>query len=517
MTIPASAIAKINPGVVNAGGAGLVLNALYLTENLAMPTGQVLSFSSQAAVGAFFGLASAEYAQAGIYFAGYANSTLSPSAILFAAYNAAARAAFLVTGAFTNLAQVTAIAPGILDLTVDGVALVSSSINLSGAASFTAAAILIAAAFTDGPTVSWNPITSSFVFESTTTGASSTISFGSGAIAAALLTTQATGAALSQGAIADTPTSAMNNAVAQSQNWASMVTMFEPDLATKELFAIWFTEQDDAYAWLAWDSDTQASVQNASEPFGVVAKAAKYDGVACIGGDPAILTYIPPGSSSPLIPAGTTLAQIVQNIASFVAGAIASINFGQTNGRTALAFLQQSGMFPSCANQQTASNLLANGYSFYGAYATRNQNFTFFYNGNMPGAFPWIDTFIDDIWMNDQFQVTLLTLLTSIGSAAYNPNGYGLIRTALLGGPIAAALNFGAIRTGVVLSSTQIAEVNQAAGGNVAPLISTQGYYLQILDPGAVIRQERGTPILNFWYTDGGSIQQLAMNSDDLL
>ena len=507
MTIPASRIANINPGVINAGGAGLVLNALYLTQNLAMPTGKVLSFGSQTAVGNFFGLSSAEYTQAGIYFNGYKNSALNPSAMLFAAYNAAARSAFLTTGKFANLAQVTAISPGVLDITVDGVALVSSSINLSGAGSFSAAATLIAAAFTGGPTVTFNPLTSQFVFESTTTGVNSAITFGSGAIAAALQTTAATGATLSQGVVADTPTSAMNNAVALSQNWVSLVTLFEPTLSNKELFAQWFNNQNDAYLYLAWDSDVQASVQGATEPFGVVAQTAKYNGVACIGGDPAVL-------SDPTFPAGTTLASLVLATASFVAGAIASIDFGQTNGRVTLTFLSQDGLLPTCEADQAGLNLIANGYSYYGAFATRNQGFTFFNNSNMPGEFPWIDTFIDDVWMNDQFQVTLMTI---IGSVAYNAAGYNAIRLSLTGGPIKDALNFGAIRTGVTLSATQIQEVNTAAGLQVDQIISTQGYYLQILDPGATVRQERKSPIINFWYTDGSSIQFVNMSSLDIL
>jgi hypothetical protein len=334
--------------------------------------------------------------------------------------------------------------------------------------------------------------------------------------------TQATGATLSQGAALDTPSSAMQNAVAASQNWVSMVTLFEPNLANKILFAAWFTEQDDSYLWLAWDSDAQASVQNATEPFGVVAIAAAYSGVACIGGDPAILNFIPPGSTTPLIPSGTTLANLVENAAIFISGAIASINFGQTNGRTDLAFRSQSGLLPTCANQQTAANLIANGYSYYGAFATRNQGFTFFYNGNLPsganGGFPFIDTYVDAIWLDDQFQVTLMTLLTSVGSVAYNAPGYGLIRSAALGGPITAGLNFGAIRPGVALTSTQIAEINQVAGNtNAAQLIATQGYYLQILDPGGVVRQERGSPIINFWYADGSSVQKITMSSLDVL
>lgn len=519
MTIPASAIVKINPGVVNAGSAGLVLNGLFLTESLLMPTDSVLSFAPgppsnlSQNVAAFFGIGSPEANAAAIYYLGYLNSTLQPSAMLFAAYNSAARAAFLNSGSFANitLAELIAITPGTLTLTVGGVPITSASINLSAAGSFSAAAAIIEAAFTSpGFTVTWQALTSQFVFTDTATGSASTISFGSGAIAAALLLTQATGALLSQGANVDTPTTAMDNAVDESQNWASMVTLFEPNLATKEAFAIWFNAANNQFLWLGWDSDVQASVANATEPIGVVALAAEYNGVAFISGDPAVL-------GDPSIPAGTTLAEIVLNIAIFAAGAIASINFGQTNGRVTLAFLQQNGLLISCANAQTYANLLANGYSCYGAFATRNAKFVNFQNGNMPGEFPWIDTLIDEIWMYDQFQVTLITLLQNVGSAAYNAQGYGLIRTALVGGPIAAALNFGAIRVGVTLDSDQIAEVNQQAGQAVDQIISSQGYYLQILDPGATVRQERGSPIINFWYMDGGSIQKINMNSDDIL
>ena len=41
MTIPASQFVKVNPGVLAAGGSNLVLNGLFLTENLAMPTGEI--------------------------------------------------------------------------------------------------------------------------------------------------------------------------------------------------------------------------------------------------------------------------------------------------------------------------------------------------------------------------------------------------------------------------------------------------------------------------------------------
>ena len=102
MTIPASQIIKINPGVINAGGEGLVLNGLFLTENLLMPTGVVLSFAPGPAgnlgqnVASFFGVGSTEALAAAIYFQGYQNSALTPSAMLFAT-KAAVNSGFLTS------------------------------------------------------------------------------------------------------------------------------------------------------------------------------------------------------------------------------------------------------------------------------------------------------------------------------------------------------------------------------------------------------------------------------------
>jgi hypothetical protein len=85
-------------------------------------------------------------------------------------------------------------------------------------------------------------------------------------------------------------------------------------------------------------------------------------------------------------------------------------------------------------------------------------------------------------------------------------------------GPIAQALNFGAIVSGVSLSGTQAAALNTATGDPAAAAtIQNTGWYLQILDPGATVRANRGTPIVNFWYTDGGSVQKISMSSIDVL
>jgi hypothetical protein len=518
MTIPASQIANVIPGVLSPGGSGLVMNGLVLTENVLLPAGTVQSFASAEAVSAFFGPSSAEFAYASIYFAGYVNGTQLPSSILFASYNGtAARAATLTTGSFAHysLAEMQAIS-GVLTLTVNGTAITSASISLTGVVSQSAMATAIQAAFTDPNfAVSWSSVTSQFVFTSNTTGTNSTITFGTGTIADDLLTTAAAGAVLSQGAAVDTPSVAMTRIWGLNQNWATMSSMFEPDLADKKLFAAWFSEQDDEVLWGAWDSDSNASVSGGAGTFGVWAVANNINGVMCIGGDPAL----------------GTLGPLVMNVAAFVQGMIASINFSQTNGRITLAGKSaqaSAAVLPTCANIQTYQNLLANGYNCYGAFASRNQGFTFFSNGNMPGSFPWADQYIDQIWLSAQLQLALLNLYTAVNDIPYDPTGYGLIRAALVGqptangnvtfdGPINNALNNGVIQIGVTLSSTQAAAVNNAAGANVAGTIQSNGYYLQILDPGAAARNARQTPIINLWYTDGGAVQQFSMASVDIL
>jgi hypothetical protein len=501
MTIAASNFVSATPSVLTGGGDSLVLNGLFLTQNLLMPTNSVLGFVNQAAVGDFFGEGSAEFTAAGTYFGGYTNSTIKPTALLFAPYNAAARAGFLQSGSLANvtLAQLQAFT-GVLDITVDGVPITSANINLTGAASFSAAAALIAAGFTDGPTVTFQALTSTFLFTSTTTGASSGVSFATGSLAADLLLTQATGAQISAGAVADTPASAMSNAINITQNWCSMVTLFEPTLTNKTAFAQFFTAQPGTpYVWLGWDSDAQASVQGATEPFGVLALAAEYDGVALIGGDPLA------------VPAGSTLAALVMNAACFVSGAIASVNFNTANGLPIFAYLAQAGIIPTCANTQTAKNLIANGYSYYGSTATANQAFKFFFNGNMPGQFNRIGGFINQVFLNSQLVLALMELLTTVGVIPYD-GVYSSIRSAMLT-PIASAITYGGIQIGLTLSPLQIAEVNTATGVNAAPQITTSGYYLQILTPSPDVQAEQGSPVINLFYAYGGGVEQITLAS----
>lgn len=493
MTIPASDIVVVNPGVVGTGGNPLALNGVILTKNTLLPTGSVRSFASADSVANFFGPASAEYDIAQTYFLGFDNSTIKPGTLYFAPYVAADRAAWLQSGSLAGLTLVQLQAlSGLLTVTVDGTAFTSSNINLATATSFSDAATKIAAGFTGTgkPTCTWNAVNSTFSLNSPTTGADSTITFATGTLSAGLKFTSATGAILSQGDVIDTPETAMDAVKAQTQNWVDFMTMWEPDIDGKTAFAEWTNAQNQRYAYIVWDTDGQAIVNGSTTCFGVITKDLAYDGV---------------------VPVYNTV-----ELAAFVLGSVASIDFSRTNGRITTAFKSQSGFAPTVTDQQIGANLLENGYSFYGAYATANDQFNFFYNGQMTGKWKWTDTFVNQVYLNAQFQLALISLLTSVKSIPYNEAGYSLIRAAMID-PINQGLNFGSIRTGVTLSESQKAQVNQAAGRDVATTIEQQGYYLQILDPGAQVRGNRGTPVINFWYTDGGAVQKINVASIDIM
>ena len=488
MSIPASEIVTVNPGVLTAGGSAVDLNGLILTNSTTIPLGTVAQFATAQSVSDYFGAGSTEYSLASIYFNGFNNSLKKPGNLLMSQYPTASVGAYLRTGSFAavTLAQLQAITPGVLTITVDGVVKTSSSINLSAATSFTNAATIIAAAFTGGPTVTWNPQLSVFQFGSTTTGATSTITFGTGTISAALMTTSATGAVVSAGSVAYTPAVAMAAIVAQSMNWAGMMTTFEPLLADKIAFATWISQQNSKYVYACWDTDSNAIVSGNTTCFGAQVKALTLSG------------------SVPIYKSAS--------IAAFVLGAMAAIDFTQTNGRQDFGGISGSGLAPDVTDVTISRTLLANGYNFYGLYATNNASSSFYNNGSVGGPFAWLDSYINQINLNSNCQNALLSLLINSGSIPYNVAGYAQIETSLLT-PINAALNFGTIRAGVSLSGSQIAAVNAAAGKQIDSVLSTRGWYLLIQDPSAAVRAARGSPPMKLFYMDGGSIQQLTLAS----
>jgi hypothetical protein len=494
MSIPASQIVTVNPGVLSAGGNALALNGVILTNDTAVPIGTVQSFATSAAVAAFFGDNSTEAALASVYFRGRNNATLTPGLLYFSQYNTAAVSAYLRSGsmASTTLTQLQAFS-GVLTLSVDGTPTTSASIDLATATSFSDAATKIEAGFTT-PTfaVTYDSVRSAFVFTADSTGATSTITVATGTLAASLKLTTATGAVLSQGAAAATPNTAMNAIIAQTLNWATFMTAWEPSADDKVLFADWTNAQNNRFAYAMWS--TEAAALTAPDTTSSMAQIidAGYSGTCGIYVDPTL--------------------DNTGEVAAFILGATASLDFARTNGRITFAFKYLSGLIASVTDATVATNLKTNGYNFVGSYATASDDFTFFYPGSVSGDYLFLDEYVNQIYLNSQLQLAAMVLLTSVNSIPYNDDGKTLVRAALMD-PINEGLNFGLIREGVALSSSQAAQVNSAAGIIIDGVLSTRGWYLQINDATAQVRAARGSFPSTLWYADGGSVHSIVLAS----
>lgn len=285
-----------------------------------------------------------------------------------------------------------------------------------------------------------------------------------------------------------------------SMNWFSFTTSFTPEgdptiFTWRQQFANWAGSKGNRFAYVVTDwNQAPTTTNNASGSFGYWLKY--QSGVSGV---------VPIWSANPgqgLIKCG------------FAMGYAASLDFTQTNGRTVFKFrkAQAGGLVADVVTLTAAQYLRANGYNFYGQWATANDQFIFSADGSISGPFLWFDSYTNQVWMTNELQLNILLQLTQIPSIPYNEEGYSLIKASCLG-TINAALNFGAIRPGITLSPAQASAVNNQAGGKIDSVLTISGWYLQVQDAPPAVRQARGSPPMTLWWVDGQSIQQIVLGS----
>ena len=354
------------------------------------------------------------------------------------------------------------------------------------------------------PSCTYDAIQNEFVIWGGVTGSTSTVSFGSAAVATSLNLTQALGAVQqlgSNGNLPDTgaPTTFMNNFTATALNWASFMTTWEPTSLDKENFASWTNAQNNRFRYCMWDTNVLNT--EGGGPSSAVAEitAANDSGTVMIYQNPAVTI-------------------LNGEKAAFAMSWAACLDFTRRNGRQTAAFKGQSGLLADVTNGTVANYLggldsnFGYGLNFYGNFTTPNQSFLNWQRGVVSGPFKWDDTYTDQIWLNSELQLSILVGLTEANSVPYNNSGNALIES-WCSDPIIAAVNFGAIVAGVNLSAAQIAEANQQAGLDISGPLFQKGWYLQIGVASAATRGTRSSPPCTLWYCDGGSVQRIVLAS----
>jgi hypothetical protein len=496
MAIPASFIVKISPRVIQGGSSTLELNGLVLSKNpLISADAAVLEFGSAKQVMAYFGADSEEYAASLVYFYGYDNKFKAPRSFFVGLRVDEAIGGWMRTGPYTGtLAQLKAVTNGAFTMTIDGTTRAMTGVNLSSAASFSDVAALLTALDNIYATVTYSSLNKSFTVTSNLTGEGKDVSFAespsSGTDLATLLNaTEALGAVKSSGSDAMSVSANIQAILGKTQNWFSVTTLWEQNIDEALELQAWSASE---YGWLSvsYTTDLSTTLQTTTTDMASRMKE---------GGDYACCVY------------GTV------EYALFIMSAIASVDWNRINGTITLAFKSNSMLAPYVADESVAQVLQSKNCNYYGNFATRNAEFEFNYNGIMSDSeYIWLDSYANSVWFNNRLQVALFDGLKNTPRSPYTERGYTMIR-AWMQDPIEEALRNGAIEPGVNLSEAQKSEIMNEAGLDISQELFTNGYYLQVLDPGAVVRAQRETPIISIWYTNGGAVQRLDVASTAVL
>lgn len=497
MAIPASDLVKITPRVLSGTGQDLVFNGLLITDNEIAPAKGLLTFYNPEDVAAYFGETSEEYTAARVYFQGYNNSLTKPQSVFFYRENTAGAAAFY-RGGRASLDAIQDVTAGTFNVKIGTEEIALTALDFSAVTSFSDAATVLQTAIraagtgtaVTAATVTYSSINGAFTLTAGTEATGVNVDNIDGTAADALGFGNA-GATVSPGADAQTWAGVLSDIASQSQNWATFTTIKEiTAIADAQAISEWVQTRfalGAQFMWAFWSTD--AAVTSAQDTSSVFAQLRETS------------------------PEGIALVYGTLSYAAFILGAAASIAWDSPNSTITLAFKAQSGLGANVQDQSIASALIANRINFMGNYATRNDNFILLQPGAILGGFRWIDTYLNSTWLNSALQTQILAGFQMSPRVPYTEEGYTLIR-AWVQDVADRAINNGVIDLGVQLSEAQKSEIMRETGGiDISTELYNSGYFLQIVDAPAVVRQARTSPACNFWYSYGGSVHKINLPS----
>lgn len=489
MTIPASQLVDITSRVIGGGLSGLEFAGTFLSKSERLPAKTAVPFYSQAAVGEYFGTNSDEYKLAGNYFIADSNSSKKPNTLWFYRFTDSSMNAFLRGLEVGKLSTLQEITNGSLSIKINGTNIGLTGLDFSAQTSYTGVAGVIQSALASeltGTTCVWDSLSKAFVITAPTVlEGLSTIEYAAGTASGALGLTSGT---LSQGSVAVSLTQCMADCVNNNANFWSFMPLFDETSTEAMELAEWCNNQGIRFLYVMVDKAQDGLVANNS---------------ACLARQ--LSDYI-----------GVCPIYNTKALGAMAMGIGAAIDVAQFEGRKTWAYKAQSGLAYTVNDETTAKNLLGNGYNFYGNYATASEEFKLFQNGQCTGDAKWLDTYYGQVYIKNGLQNSWLNVLMNTNTVPYTERGYTQLRGSAMD-IISSAKNAGFIREGVTLSETQKGIVQSQAGLDISNELQNQGWYLQILDPTAEVRANRGTPIINFWYCDGGSIQFIQGSSTVIL
>lgn len=456
---------------------------LVITANNLCPTGKILTFTSAAAVGSYFGIASGEYLRAQFYFGWISKNITAPALLSFWFWNGDAATANLIFGAppIDTLAAFNMITSGELDLTMGGVTHTLTGINLGSAGSLAAVATDITTAINaySAGGIQW---TGAVVSYNSTTGAFNLVS---GSAAADTIGVQVAGAndlagplgwlnpgtVLSNGTAAQLLTANLNQLINISNNFGSICLGA----------SAFYTSLTDVESVANWNNSLTPNIQFIFSARTTVANSAAWAAALALIG----------GTGLTLAPAsGETNAPISTEYPEMVPGMIfAATDYNVPNSVQNYKY-QEFELTPAVSSEADYVTYTGLNINFYGSTQTAGQIISFYMDGSMMGL-PvnpqFFNLYANEIWFKDNLAAALLNLLLALSQIPANSKGIALI-IAQLQNVINVALNNGTISVGKTLNETQILDIGQITASPTAwRQVQTNGYWLNVEIESSVV------------------------------
>lgn len=459
-----SIISGVGAGA-SVAGRKLIMRAI--TQNVALPPGIVIEFSSTNAVGSYFGFQSEEYLRCLPYLGFISKSITSPSAISFARWVSTPIAPMVVGDSFPKtLASFAGVTTGLLQLNVGLNSVQVTAIDLSSAADMTAVASAIQVAIrksTDPQlvtaTVTFNTNTNQFVLTGAVPGSGSiTVTpTGQAGDISQLLGWGTANTVLVGGQAADTPDVAIAKSASVSNNFGSFIFTTGSTTLTNAQIALtaqWNAAQNNSYLY-----SVATPIANAGTLFGLVKG---YSGFAL-----NILST-------------TNLNDYVEQSPCEV---LASIDYNQPGAVQNYMFYQFPSRNVTVSDDTTANQIDAIRANYIGVTQSAGQQIAFYQRGVLCGG-PTDATdmgvYGNEMWLKSAINAAILTLLLASPDIPASPTGasqvLGVIQPILT-----LAGDNGTFAPGKPLTAVQQQFISTTSGDrNAWRQVLTLGYWITV-------------------------------------
>lgn len=450
MAIPQTKYVNIISAV---GGTSQVsqrdLMGRVFTDNSLVPAGAVLEFAGLDAVGNWFGTGSAEYLFAQKYFGYVSKSGNIPQKISFALHSVEAKPARLYgKPKATTLAYLQTLTNASITFVVGGTSYAVENLSFASATSFADVASIIYDALPSSASgvidsFGYDAETARFELESVATGATATMGYATGALAATLgLSEGSIGAVLSDGSAATSGLDALKASAELTNNFYSFCYLTSVS-GEEEAIATWVKAQNVRYMWSLGVTEVNAST--------MASALADYDGVG--------LTL---GSDCVFLPMAIA----------------AAINYDLPNASVDFMYQQAAGIeasVTSATEQETYDAIRVN---YYGTTQQAGSLISFYQDGKLQGSIHSMGVYVNEAWLKDALFTSILNMRLSLDSLPANETGLAYVKTAIQE-VIEKAQNNGVISAGKTLDATQKAYIGQITGDrNAWQSIQSIGYWL---------------------------------------